>query len=346
MKSKRLQVLIQMDKIAAYRVPLYNLLAEAVDLDVAYHSELGRVENTTFKLKKCRAIKFGPFTLSQLPEKMDKYDVVITIFDGRNLNALIYVFFRPGKTILYCLGFGRSLVSAMIRRLFHNRAAATLVYTQGTAQQLIKSGVKGEKVFYTGNTVEVGKVKNGLRRYFINMGTPKPRKRVEDVIEAFAMVKQELPEGIRLLLVGPGTEDAYAAKVSEYGLNDVTEFRGEVRDEVEISDLFSRSIAFVSGHVGLSAPQSLGHGVPVVARVDIEQGPEFECVVDGYTGRTYRSVSELSEILVELASCPEIAEDLGRAGFALYNSSLNIEKMRDRFLQSILYVMAKNGSTK
>lgn len=343
MNSKRPRVLVQMNRLAAYRVPIFNFLSEHVDLDVACFGRLGRVENVRFRVIEGKPFKFGPFVYNRFPANINEYDVIITVFDARNLNSFYYAIAHPNKTVLYCLGYGRSLLTALVRRAFHKRAAATLTYAQATAQQLIKTGVPGEKVFFTGNSVRVGCAPERARRSFLNIGTPKPRKKVQDVLMAMAIVREELPQHVRLVIVGPNVEKTYGPAAKQYGVTDLVEFHDEVRGEDNLAEFFAEAIAFVSGHVGLSAPQALGHGVPVVARADLEQGPEFECVIDGFTGRTYRSHDELAQILLDLATHPDKAAELGQAGLALYNQSLSADAMCRRMVEAIDYAMSRRA---
>ncbi|WP_382437096.1 glycosyltransferase family 4 protein [Glycocaulis abyssi] len=340
MAERRTRVLIQMNQLAAYRVPVFNLLTEHVDLDVAFVDELGTIENVRFNTIRGSSVKLGPTLYNRFPLKIANYDIIITGFDGRNLNSYYYTMLYPKKTIIFTQGYGASLIAAVLRRSLHNRAVATLVYTQANAQQLIRTGAIGAKVFFTGNTVKVGGAPQRGRRTFLNLGTPRTLKRVDDVLRAVALIKDQLPDHIRLTLAGPGAEAAYAPVAQQLGLSDKVEFHGEIRDEAAIAELFAEAIAFVTGHVGLSAPQALGHGVPIVARADISQAPEYECLIDGYTGRTYRSIDELAQILLELATQPDKAEELGRTGLALYKKTLTAEAMRDRILEAINYALS------
>lgn len=346
MSRNRPRVLVQVNRLAAYRVPIFNSLSEHVDLDVACFGRLGRIENVQFNVIEGKPLTLGPFVCNRFPTSIDDYDVVITGFDARNLNSYYYAIAHPRKTILYCQGYGRSLLAALVRRAFHKRAVATLVYTQATAQQLIKTGVPGEKVFFTGNSVQIGHAAERARRSFLHIGTPRPEKRVEDVLVAMAMVREKLPEHIRLVLVGPNTEKAYGAAAKQYGVSELVEFYDEVRDEDKLAEFFAEAIAYVSGHVGLSAPQALGHGVPVVARADLVQGPEFECVIDQFTGRTYRSQDELARILLDLASQPDKAAELGRAGLQLYDHSRSAGAMCKRMVEAIDYVMSERSMSR
>lgn len=340
MAKRRLRVLMQINRLAAYRVPVFNLLAEHVDLDVASFDDLGLIENVRFNTIRGRLLKLGPFHYHRFPVNLADYDIIITGFDGRSLNSYYYALVHPETTVLFNQGYGRSLFTAIIRRSLHRRAVATLVYTQANAQQLIKTGIPGAKVFFTGNTVQVGSAPKRSRRSFLNIGTPQARKRIDDTLLALNMIRSQLPDNVRLVLAGPGVEAAYGPSTQRLGLSDMVEFHGEIRDEAAIAELFAEAIAFVTGHVGLSAPQALGHGVPVIARADISQAPEYECVIDGYTGRTYRSIDELAQILLDLANQPDKAAELGQTGLALYKKTLTAEAMRDRILETIHFALA------
>lgn len=339
MKTRRPKVLIQMNKLAAYRVPIFHELSKFVDLEFACSGFLGEVSGTRFKIINTRPIRFGRFVYHLVPARHFDYDLIITGFDGWNINSYLYSLSCPQKTILYTQGYGRSLIAAFVRRVFHKHVVASLTYTQSTAQQLIKTGVPGRSVFFTGNTVEVGQSPKRTRSTFLHIGTPQARKRVVDILSAMAMARDRLPAHVKLVLVGPGSELAYSAAAARYGIRNLVVFHDEVRNDEEIAVLFAEAIAFVSGHVGLSAPQAFGYGVPVVTRADIEHGPEFEYVMEGVNSRIYQSHEELADILVDLSSRPEHAAELGSAGRVLYQKWMSTDLMCQRILEVISYVM-------
>lgn len=338
---KKPRVLLEMNALAAYRIPVLNLLSEHVDLEVACPSELGQINNVHFKYHKNKALKIFGGSWNFSGPDYSQYDVIISGFDGRNANSYLHVLRWPRRTILFSHGYGGSLFAAIWRRFLYRCAAAALVYTQPYAQQLIRSGVPGRKVFFTGNTVEVGVASERERTYFLHLGTPQARKGLGEILSALSIVRNDLPEHIHLVVAGPGVEEAYSPLVGEKNLTERVKFCGEIRDKKEIASLFSGAIAYVSGHIGLGAPQALGHGVPVIARSDVVQAPEYECLIDGHTGRTYRSVRDLSELLLDFGMNPQTALAMGRAGLSLYRDSLSAEAMCARIMEAIQYVLVE-----
>lgn len=98
------------------------------------------------------------------------------------------------------------------------------------------------------------------------------------LVEAFRRALPELPDDVRLVLVGDGPlrlelerEAAGSALAGRVAL------LGHVTDVGELRALHARAIATVApGEVGLSLVQSLGFGVPMIVADGASHGPEFE----------------------------------------------------------------------
>lgn len=337
----RPRVLILQSRLAHYRVPIFNRLAKHYEIDLVCQGTLGEGVSPTFRVLEARSRCVGSFIWYRWDgPPVGDYDAIIAEFDLRTLNIFGFLAKHAHRTILYSQGYGRSLLAALFRRALWARAGAALVYTESTAQQLIKSGVDGRKVFSVGNTQEVHYAPNNeTRRTFLHIGRPQARKNVRELLTAFAKVKDRLPNDVYIELVGPGAREAYGSAAKEAGIADRIAFAADVHDPRAISEYFHRAIAYVApGHIGLSGPQAIGHSVPVVTRSDVEHGPEIEPCIDGFSARVYREPRELQEILVELASDQEAAAALGRNGRALYKASYTPEKMTGRMADAIEFV--------
>lgn len=330
-------VLIQLNKLQAYRIPIFERLGQIYDLDVVVSSPPPE-QPTSFRVITSRRTALGKFSLQKWSGRpVDSYAAVVSILDMRNLTALWLILTRR-STIPYCLGYGHSFLSSMLRRWVFKQSKAILVYTQGMAQEVMRSGVDAKQVFYTGNTVAVTDAPppEGPRTEFLHVGTPKPRKQVEALLQAFARVVGSLPAETSISIVGPGAETAFGGLARTLGISERVRFLGDIRDPQRLEELFGKAIAYVSpGHVGLGALQAIGYGVPVVTRSDREQGPEFETCIDGLTARLYRGEDALDGILVDLATNPEAARVLGRAGRDLYSAAYHPDQMARRISAAV-----------
>jgi N-acetyl-alpha-D-glucosaminyl L-malate synthase BshA len=123
-------------------------------------------------------------------------------------------------------------------------------------------------------------VANG-RRVLMHVSNFRPVKRVRDVVDVFARVRETVPSVLVMVGDGPDRVDAEAA-ARRLGLEDEVHFLGKIDMVAPLlasADLFllpSQSESF-----GLSALEALASGVPVVAS---RAGGLVEVIRDGETG--------------------------------------------------------------
>jgi glycosyltransferase involved in cell wall biosynthesis len=95
---------------------------------------------------------------------------------------------------------------------------------------------------------------------------------------------------VNLLLVGDGPEESHLRElIHAKGLDDAVIFYGACYERRELADLITAAnVTVIPGRVGLTAVQSLAHGVPVISHDDPDdQGPEWEAIVPGVNGDLY-----------------------------------------------------------
>ena len=118
-------------------------------------------------------------------------------------------------------------------------------------------------------------------RVLMHVSNFRPVKRVPDVIEAFARIRQHVPSV--LVLVGDGPERAVTeAAIARLGVGEYVRFLGKVdavADLLRAADLFLLPSA--SESFGLAALEAMACGVPVIAS---RVGGVPEVVVDGESG--------------------------------------------------------------
>ena len=107
-----MKVLILYNQLFHYRIPIFKLLAENVDLTVAYSLGKGTEEKLNFKVLKLPILKFGRFVIHKknILKLCNEYDVVITYGDiaWLKLSTLPFRKFRKFKTIFWSPGVSAS----------------------------------------------------------------------------------------------------------------------------------------------------------------------------------------------------------------------------------------------
>jgi len=138
----------------------------------------------------------------------------------------------------------------------------------------------------------------------------RPVKRLPDVIEVFARVRQQLPA--KLVLIGDGPERANAEwLVREKGLTPDVHFLGKqnlVHEKLSIADLFLLPSALES--FGLAALEAMACEVPVIAT---RVGGLPEVIPEGEGGYLFDvgDVAAMAQQALELLSDPERNRALG-----------------------------------
>jgi len=141
-------------------------------------------------------------------------------------------------------------------------------------------------------------------------------KRVQDVVEVFAKIREKVPA--RLVLVGEGPERPRALKrAADLGLRDDVVFlgrHGSVDEILSCADLFllpSQSESF-----GLAALEAMACGAPVVAS---NAGGLPEVVTDGEAGYLLPvgAIDQMADAGVRVLSDPDLARRLSEGARAL-----------------------------
>lgn len=83
------KVLFISEKLEHYRIPLFNLITDKVDLTIVHADQTQ--PNTLFKQEKLTIQHKGPFIYYKVGS-LDKYDVVIYPFNARVINLFLESF--------------------------------------------------------------------------------------------------------------------------------------------------------------------------------------------------------------------------------------------------------------
>lgn len=128
-----------------------------------------------------------------------------------------------------------------------------------------------ESISYIPNGVDVERFDVDVKTVpgrILFVGRLAPKKRVCDLLSAFASVRESVPES-ELIVVGTGPqEDALRAQAEELGIKDDVRFEGHVSDE-RVTEFYASAQAFALPSVWEGHPLTLleawASGTPVVA---------------------------------------------------------------------------------
>jgi glycosyltransferase involved in cell wall biosynthesis len=225
----------------------------------------------------------------------------------------------------------RSELPYRTARDYGARLAGVIVKYQGEAQQAAEA--LGAPVHVVPNGVllsEAAPAQSGRqdRLVFGTAARISPRKRLEDLLEAFRFANGRLPAYTLKIAGGveSGCED-YATRLRALSDGLPVEWIGEVSD----LPAFHRQLdAFVMVSEPAGCPnaslEAMAAGLTVIAT---DAGGASEQVIDSRTGRLVpgRDPQVLAAALVELAAQPELLRQMGRAGRDLIRDRFSLERM-------------------
>lgn len=349
-----MKVLLLQGTIIHYRVPVYNKLAEKVDLTVVY-SEGSVPENVAFKYQYIPTIKkHYKIHEKNIYMMAQNYDVVICMFD------FSYLYFRlldilPHKYKLIYWGIGVSAgynerfdgdQSIVKKTMGHmKRADAMLFYSDYPVRKFEKMGLRREKLFVANNTVAVLPHKEKIKDTLLFIGSLYKQKKIDVLLEAYWSAYQKNNNIPNLILIGDGTERENIEKwISKYGLNEKIKLTGGIYNDEELVSYFEKAIMCISpDQAGLSVLKSMGYGVPYVTHKNAITGGEIFNIKNGVNGILMDSFDELETIILESSSDISKFMKMGHNAEKYYYENRTVEMMVDGFIQSINYVMENKG---
>lgn len=353
MKAK---VLLIQQVIPSYRIPIFNLLAESVDLTVVYES--GAVpEGVRFAVKKVSLFhipRVGKVYRGGLGKLTRGYDVVINSYD-----TPVYVARRLGR--LKRRGFGlvhwgigvsasysaRYDADDQNKRFYDGilRASdACLFYSDYPTEKYAAQGWPREMLFTAPNTVLVQPDDTPRKKdTLLFLGSLYPQKGFDELLEQYELACRENADVPRLVIIGDGSERGrIEAWTRGHGLAERVEFTGAIFDDTALGHYFAAAIACVSpNQAGLTVLKSMGCGVPYITRRDAITGGELFNIHDRENGVLYDRADELKNILLDLTEHPETYMLYGSNARAYYEANRKPQGMADGFLAAISYARSK-----
>ena len=352
------KVLLLQTEISAYNVSTYNLIAKEFDFTVGYLSKDRSARECVFEKKKFLSNKIGPLTFVRGLRRFCKnYDVVCFVPDFHVPSFCVVPFLPHNYRVLsWSIGFRCSYTHPYLPERKHNfldwiyykilsRCDANIFYMERSKDFWKNTKLRKENIFIAPNTTEIAgfdyvpEKKND----FLFVGTLYRGKGLDLLLSAFQQFKQRRQSGVKLIIVGKGEmERELKDFVQKEGLNESVIFTGAIYDEPTLATYFERSLlCFSPTQAGLSAPKSLGYGVPFITRKDAITGGEIYHVTNGKTGILYDRNGELLDIMLDAVDNREKYLEMGQNAMSYYQNCATINHMAKGVVDAINYVTSK-----
>jgi len=350
------KVLLIQQVIPVYRLPIFNLLAQKVDLTVIYES--GSVpKNALFTAKRVEAFRIprlGKVYRGGLKRLTKGFDIVINSYDTpgyavRRLGRMKYggfglIHWGIGVSASYSSPYDAKDSDASFYERILRESDACLFYSDYPVRKYMALGWPAEKLFVAPNTVRVERdpeprEKNTL----LFLGSLYPQKGFDELLEQYALAVSENPRVPKLVIIGDGSEKCrIEAWIQEHQLQERITLAGAIFDDAVLGRYFSTAIACVSpNQAGLTVLKSMGCGVPYITRRDAITGGELFNIESGVNGVLYGAPDELKGILLDLTEHNETYMLYGKNARAYYEANRKPEDMVNGFLAAIAYAQLR-----
>lgn len=293
-----------------YREEIYRKLSSSgVDFHFASgdfgiaRMELSTLESNVYISRCFRAGRF--YFVPKAIRYALKYDHIILTGNFYYIHTWIILLLSAvtgKKTYIWSHAwYGReSRIKKLIKKIYFKLSNKVLTYGDYARGLMLKEGYSSEKIVPIYNSLSYEKhlplrssvnlsVANRTYKitpYLIFVGRITFGKKLSILAQALSILVSDYPS-LKLVVIG-GENDSgqFRHKISELGLQESVELRGQCYDESLIADALANALVCVSpGNVGLTAIHSMTFGTPVISHSDYpNQGPEFESIIPNQTG--------------------------------------------------------------
>lgn len=349
-------VLLIQQVIPAYRLPIFNLLAEEFNLTVAYESG-SEPKDAAFSTKRVatfRLPRVGKVYRGGLRRLTAGYDVVINSYDTpayavKRLGRLKkkrfgLVHWGIGVSASYSSRYDapdadRSFYESILRE-----SDACLFYSDYPEKKYASQGWPAQKLFVAPNTVLVERDETPKKKdTLLFLGSLYPQKGFDELLTQYELALRENENVPKLVLIGDGSErPRIEAWVRERGLEEKVLLTGAIFDDALLGRYFAAAIACVSpNQAGLTVLKSMGCGVPYITRRDAITGGELFNISSGENGVLYDRPEELKDIILDLTEHPETYMLYGNNARAYYEANRRPEQMAQGFFRAAAYALSQ-----
>lgn len=350
-ESKKKKVLVIQSIIPHYRVPVFNELAQHVDLTVVYDKGNlpAEVAFTTKKVEVIHIKHVPKIHKINLLRMTRKYDVVIGMLDNSYLTTrLLSRLTVRAKVILWGIGVSASYsvrydslpqYVSIYKKLIHT-ADAALFYSCYPVSKYENLGEKREKLFVADNTVRVLPIEEKRKEHVLFVGSLYKAKKIFELLTCYKKANDICSNVPNLVIIGDGEEaECVRNWVKDNGLEAKIMLTGAIYDEKMLSDYFSRAIICISpDQAGLTVLQSFGYGVPFATHKDAFTGGERLNIKSGENGVLLESFEEMTALICDCARKKDYFLEMGNNAKRFYDNNRTVQHMVDGFLDAITFV--------
>ena len=345
------KVLLLQGSIAHYRVPIFNLLAQHVDLTVVYSS--GKVpQGINFKTLYIPTLKLHFQVYKQNIYKLARdYDIVIATFDFWHIDfKLMERKNRPFKLIYWGIGVAASYncrydsIPKVGKKFFNaiKKADAALFYCDYPVEKYATMGINRDKMFVTNNTVQVQDITSleQTKDSFLFIGSLYKQKKIDELLISYLRAVKKNDNLFKLIIIGEGEEyDNIQNWIKENGLIGKIDLLGGIYEEDVLAKYFARALICISpDQAGLSVLKSMGYGVPYITNQNAITGGEIFNIKNGENGILIKDFNELEQIMLDALVNKERYLEMGYRAQKYYEQNRRIDQMVEGFLSAIDYV--------
>jgi glycosyltransferase involved in cell wall biosynthesis len=360
--ERPIRVTIVQPTLAAYRVPVFRMLAQTPDLSVrVVHASTPHLQNAPadgfdarFEPMTIRHVLGHPFywQSSQLRYATPaECDVLVLNWDAHYLTllpALLQARRNGVATVLWGHGYSRHTggLRSLPRTSLANRADVLLFYNDRGARTYQSLGHDPSRLFVAYNSVDHSDI-DAARAYWADrpaeldalrpqradllfVSRIEPARRVDVLLDALALLRDRNIHPT-LALVGGGDLDPVRAQIARLHLADRVTLTGPIYDQQTLASYFlcAKLFCFPS-FIGLSLQHAFAYALPVLAGNDpASHGPEFDALQDRINGRVFdhNSPTSLAAVIQELLTDEAQRSSLATAARSTIDTTYNLTRM-------------------
>ncbi len=353
-KNDNIKVLLVTQYMPHYRIPIYNMINDRVDLTVL-HSQ-PNIKECNFQQVFTDTGSIGPFLYFKinLNKFCKNYSAVIFESNIRFIdrNALLLNPFKKYKTLSWGIGLAASYTKRLgdrdffqfFRLYLQKKSDASILYSSFPVDIYTNSGIERESIFIANNTIffDAFKKPDLDKNILLFIGTLYKQKKLERLIYAYKESYKKCKIQYPLIIIGDGEEcESLKRLVNKIDMSDKISFVGNIVDQEVLSTYFSKSLACISpGQAGLGVLTSMANSVPFVTQRGAITGGEIFNINDS-NGVIYNSDNDLEDLICDIANNRDKYIKMGENARNYYLNSRSPELMIGAMLDAVGYVLKR-----
>lgn len=361
--KKDFRVRIFQPVVQEYRVALHEGLAERYGERIELWAAEKRNGDVSYPLHKMRCDyshsfkRLGPFQwqCGLSLRGLSKGDVVVVCGDIHQLSSVCIAFMAKCRGI-HVVWWGHHASALAKERNVRIRLVLArllsdvmLCYTDEGIEYLVRHGVNRNRVFATGNTLDLEAVGNAISKWngervfksgkiLLFCGVLRSKVRVDVLLRALQRICQN-HQDLHCVIIGGGDQfEAWRKLACELKVDRYVTWVGELRGQDVLAPWFLSADLFVyPGRVGLSVIHAFSYGLPVILNDNISNhGPEYTVFKPGENGWSFRENDDgdLAE-KIEMAMADPEAKKKGAMGRQIVFANYSMTRMVERFAEAI-----------